>query len=69
MRRIDPKRFTSWHETGEKGDATQQESKSQCENKKAQGAATEEPDFWNPKVRAPICFNPPAATTAPTTDP
>jgi hypothetical protein len=27
------------------------------------GAATDEPDFWNPKVRAPICFNPPAAKT------
>ena len=25
----------------------------------AAGAA--DPDFWNPKVRAPICFNPPAA--------
>jgi hypothetical protein len=27
------------------------------------GAATDEPEFWNPKVRAPICFNPPAART------
>jgi hypothetical protein len=26
-------------------------------------AATDFPDFWNPKVRAPICFNPPAART------
>ena len=26
-------------------------------------AATDEPEFWNPKVRAPICFNPPAAST------
>jgi len=25
------------------------------------GAATYEPDFWNPKVRAPVCFNPLAA--------
>jgi hypothetical protein len=25
--------------------------------------ATDEPDFWNPKLRAPICFNPPAART------
>ena len=25
--------------------------------------ATDNPDFWNPKVRAPICFNPPAART------
>jgi hypothetical protein len=27
------------------------------------GAATDDPDFWNPKVRAPICFNPPGART------
>jgi hypothetical protein len=27
------------------------------------GAATDDPDFWNPKVRSPICFNPPAAKT------
>ncbi len=24
-------------------------------------AGIDDPDFWNPKVRAPICFNPPAA--------
>jgi len=24
-------------------------------------AGTDEPDFWNPKVRAPICYNAPAA--------
>src|SRR5262249_3056510 len=24
-------------------------------------AATHDPEFWNPKVRSPICFNPPAA--------
>ncbi|HEY1467806.1 MAG TPA: hypothetical protein VGF61_02095 [Candidatus Acidoferrum sp.] len=24
-------------------------------------AGAEDPDFWNPKLRAPICFNPPAA--------
>jgi hypothetical protein len=24
-------------------------------------APAEDPDFWNPKLRAPICFNPPAA--------
>jgi len=24
-------------------------------------AGTDDPDFWNPKVRSPICFNPPAA--------
>jgi hypothetical protein len=23
-------------------------------------AGTDDPDFWNPKLRAPICFNPPA---------
>jgi hypothetical protein len=27
------------------------------------GAATDDPEFWNPKVRSPICFNPPAART------
>ena len=27
------------------------------------GAATDDPEFWNPKVRAPICFNPAAART------
>jgi len=26
-------------------------------------ASYEEPQFWNPKVRSPICFNPPAART------
>lgn len=26
-------------------------------------AASDVADFWNPKVRAPICFNPPAART------
>src|SRR5208283_4624847 len=25
--------------------------------------ATDDPEFWNPKVRAPHCFNPPAART------
>jgi hypothetical protein len=24
-------------------------------------AGADDPDFWNPKLRAPICFNPPAA--------
>jgi len=24
-------------------------------------AGSEDPEFWNPKLRAPICFNPPAA--------
>ncbi len=27
------------------------------------GAATNAPEFWNPKVMAPICVNPPAART------
>src|SRR3954465_13212216 len=26
-------------------------------------AASDNPEFWNPKVRAPICFNPPATRT------
>jgi hypothetical protein len=34
-----------------------------CIVERSWGAATDEPEFWNPKVRAPICFNPPAART------
>jgi hypothetical protein len=34
-----------------------------CIVERSWGAATDEPEFWNPKVRAPICFNPPAAKT------
>ena len=34
-----------------------------CLVERSWGAATDEPDFWNPKVRSPICFNPPAART------
>lgn len=34
-----------------------------CVVERSWGAATDEPEFWNPKVRAPICFNPPAART------
>lgn len=34
-----------------------------CIVERSWGAATDDPDFWNPKVRGPICFNPPAATT------
>ena len=34
-----------------------------CIVERSWGAATDEPEFWNSKVRAPICFNPPAATT------
>ena len=32
-----------------------------CLVERSWGAATDDPDFWNPKVRGPICFNPPAA--------
>jgi len=34
-----------------------------CIVERSWGAATNEPEFWNPKVRAPICFNPAAART------
>ncbi len=34
-----------------------------CIVERSWGAATDNPDFWNPKVRSPICFNPPAAKT------
>jgi hypothetical protein len=34
-----------------------------CIVERSWGAATDEPEFWNPKVRAPICFNPSAART------
>lgn len=34
-----------------------------CVVERGWGAATDAPDFWNPKVRAPICFNQAAATT------
>ena len=34
-----------------------------CIVERSWGAATDEPEFWNPKVRGPICFNPPAART------
>jgi len=32
-----------------------------CLVERSWGAATDAPEFWNPKVRSPICFNPPAA--------
>ena len=32
-----------------------------CIVERGWGAATTEPEFWNPNVRAPICFNPAAA--------
>src|SRR5258708_7146383 len=34
-----------------------------CIVERSWGAATDDPNFWNPKVRAPHCFNPPAAKT------
>jgi hypothetical protein len=34
-----------------------------CLVERSWGAATDEPEFWNPKVRSPICFNPSAART------
>jgi hypothetical protein len=34
-----------------------------CLVERSWGAATDVPDFWNPKVRSPICFNPSAART------
>jgi hypothetical protein len=34
-----------------------------CLVERSWGAATSDPGFWNPKVRAPICFNPSAART------
>jgi hypothetical protein len=38
-----------------------------CIVERSWGAGTDDPDFWNPKVRSPICFNPSAARTfAPT---
>jgi len=34
-----------------------------CIVERSWGAATTDPGFWNPRVRAPICFNPAAAKT------
>ena len=34
-----------------------------CLVERSWGASTDVPDFWNPKVRSPVCFNPPAART------
>jgi hypothetical protein len=34
-----------------------------CIVERSWGAPTDDPEFWNPKVRAPHCFNPAAATT------
>jgi hypothetical protein len=34
-----------------------------CLVERGWGSATDQPDFWNPKLRAPHCFNPAAART------
>ncbi len=34
-----------------------------CIVERSWGAATDHPEFWNLKVRGPICFNPPSART------
>jgi hypothetical protein len=34
-----------------------------CIVERSWGAATDHPEFWNPKMRAPHCFNPPSART------
>jgi hypothetical protein len=34
-----------------------------CLVERSWGAATDDSDFWNPKVRSPVCFNAPAAKT------
>jgi len=34
-----------------------------CLVERSWGAASDDPEFWNPKVRSPICFNPAATKT------
>ena len=34
-----------------------------CIVERSWGATTDHPEFWNPKIRGAICFNPPAART------
>jgi hypothetical protein len=34
-----------------------------CIVERSWGATTDHPEFWNPKMRAPHCFNPPATRT------
>ena len=34
-----------------------------CVVQRSWTAGADDPEFWNPKLRAPICFNPPAAHT------
>jgi hypothetical protein len=35
-----------------------------CIVERSWATATDDPQFWNPKIRAPHCFNPPAAETS-----
>ena len=34
-----------------------------CIVERSWGASTDQPEFWNPRIRGAICFNPPAAKT------
>ena len=34
-----------------------------CMVERSWTAGSDDPDFWNPKIRSPICFNPPATRT------
>jgi hypothetical protein len=34
-----------------------------CMVERSWTAGSDDPDFWNPKIRSPICFNPPAVRT------
>jgi hypothetical protein len=34
-----------------------------CIVERSWGAMTDDPEFWNPRIRSPICFNPAAART------
>jgi hypothetical protein len=34
-----------------------------CLVERSWGAGSDDPEFWNPKIRSPICFNPAAART------
>lgn len=34
-----------------------------CLVERSWGASTDDPQFWNPRIRSPICFNPPATRT------
>jgi hypothetical protein len=50
---------------GERGYETAVKGKSGfvCFVQRSWAAAFDDPEFWNPKLRAPNCFNPPAART------